>query len=465
MKGKEKMLDTYDKAQVYIVIGGAWGDEGKGKVATYYSEYADLTIRATGGANAGHTVYFGGKKVALHLIPGGIGYEQTICLIGQGVALDLEVLFQEMKALTELGVPDVRRRLFISGMATVVMPYHKELDKLKEKMRDNKVGTTGRGIGPAYTDKVSRDGLVVWNLLDTIENLEIAIANAVKCHNILFRECGMEEVVVDPHELAVKYHEYGESIRDMVVEGHPFVRKFVNDQNKTIVVEGAQAVMLSIEVGDRPRYVTSSDSNINGTLSGAHLNWNEPTEVVMTLKGYFSRVGNGPFYGELPAHIGDDGTLIPFEADKAYVGDLLRDKAGEYGATTGRPRRVGDFDAVVAKYAAEVSGATYLCINHIDTIGKFGLERGSVQIIVSYEYMGEVIDYYPFDTIATHEIPKPHTRITMPGWKVEKETTDYEELPVSARKYIETIEKLVGVPVKYIGIGPKNEDMIVRSDV
>jgi adenylosuccinate synthase len=455
------------KAQVYIIIGGAWGDEGKGKVAAFYAKIANLVIRATGGANAGHTLYINGHKVALHLIPGGIGYPGVICLIGQGVALDLDILFQEMEDLRNLGVLDVEERLKISGMATVLMPYHKELDELYERMRENKVGTTKRGIGPAYEDKVKRDGLLVYHLLDSLENLEAVIKNAVERHNILFRHYGMKEAVVDPHALAVKYHEYGERIKKMVVDGHNFVRGYVNDPTKTIVVEGAQAVMLSIETGNRPNYVTSSDSNTNGTLSGAHLSWKDITEVILIYKAYLSRVGNGPFYTELPAHLDADGNLIPFAPEEAKIGDKLREAAGEYGATTGRPRRVGSYDILVGRYGVEVAGADYACFNHMDTIGKFALESngGFVSVVTSYKYRGEEINYYPFDTIYTHEVPEPCSVISIPGWVIEKDTHTYEDLPENAKKFIEVIEEYIGVPVKYIGIGPKNSDLIVRTDV
>ena len=452
------------KAKVYIIIGGFCGDEGKGKVGAFYSQKADLAIRATGGANAGHTVYYNGKKIAMHLIPGGIGYEGTKCLIGQGVALDFDILFEEIKLLEENGISDVEKRLNISGMATVLMPYHKELDELYEMMRDDKVGTTKRGIGPAYEDKIKRDGLVVYHLLDSVEELEKNIKNAVKRHNILFKQYGMEEAIVDAHALAIKYHSYGEKVADMVVDGHNFVREYVNNPDATIVVEGAQAVMLSIEVGNRPRYVTSSDSNTNGTLSGAHLNYTDITEVILIFKGFFSRVGNGPFATELVAHIDADGKLIPYEKGEAYIGDMLRDFAHEYGATTGRPRRVGDFDAIAAKYAVEVSGATYMCINHMDTIGEFGLKRGFVDICEQYLYNDKLIDRYPSDTILTHETPIPYGYKSFEGWKITSDMKTYDDLPENAKKYIAEIEDFVGIPVKYIGIGPNNEDLIVREE-
>ena len=452
------------KAIVYLVIGGAWGDEGKGKIAAFHAKNANLAIRATGGANAGHTVYYGGNKIALHLIPGGIGYEKTNCLIGQGVVIDFDVLFDEIKILKEYGIKNVEQRLKISGMATVLMPYHKRMDALQEKLRSNKVGTTKRGIGPAYEDKVRRDGLVVYDLLKSVEWLETKIATVLQTHNVLFKEFDAEEPPYDPHELAMKYHEFGRRIKNMVVDGHVFVREYVNNPEMKIVVEGAQAVMLSIETGDRPTYVTSSDSSTNGTLSGAHLSWQDITEVVLVYKGYFSRVGNGPFPTELNSHIDDEGNLIPFKEEEALIGDELRDFAHEYGATTGRPRRVGSFDALVARYAAEVSGATCLCINHIDSIGEFGLTHGGVKLCDGYYYKDQIINYHPNDTVISQETPQPCNYRIFPGWKITSDMKSFEDLPEEAKDFIHAVEDTVGVPVKYIGTGPHNDDLIVRTE-
>ena len=459
-----RFLSPPKKAKVYLVIGGAWGDEGKGKIAAFHAKHADLAIRATGGANAGHTVYYNGNKIALHLIPGGIGYEQTTCLIGQGVAIDFDILFDEIHTLKENGIGNVDRRLKISGMATVLMPYHKKMDELQEKLRSKKVGTTKRGIGPAYEDKIRRDGLVVYDLLRPVRELEKKIATILQTHNVLFKVFGMEEARFNPHELALKYHDFGEKIEDMVVDGHNFVREYVNNPHMKIVVEGAQAVMLSIETGDRPTYVTSSDSNTNGTLSGAHLSWQDITEAILIYKGYFSRVGNGPFPTELKSHIDDEGNLIPFEKDEALIGDELRDFAHEYGATTGRPRRVGTFDAIVVKYAAEVSGANFLCINHIDSIGEFGLTHDGVKICVEYSYKGRKINYHPDDCVISGEVPRPTKFINFPGWKITGKVEKFSDLPKEARDFITAVENTVGVPVKYIGTGPQNDDLIVRNE-
>lgn len=453
-------------ARVIVVIGGAWGDEGKGKVAAYYSREAVLVIRATGGDNAGHTVYFGDKKIPLHIVPGGIGYPQTMCLIGQGVVLNLDTLFNEIEVLKAAGVPNIEKRLKISGTASVLMPYHKHMDRLHELMKNNKIGTTGKGIGPAYSDKINRVGLKVYDLFLPIDELKEKIGVVLKAHKALFEYLG-EEIPQDDFDvdrLAKKLHEYSKQLDLMVVNGHQFVREYLYDDENTIVVEGAQAVRLSIECGDYPN-VTSSDSNTPGTLSGAHLSHKDVTEVVNIYKAYFSRVGNGPFPTEFPSHIGPDGKLTEYLPFESKTGDRLREMAGEYGATTHRPRRVGAFDAVLARLSAEVSGADYLCINHMDTLGRFTNDDNLAMIATSYKYQGKVIDYYPDDINLTYEIPTPVYTLFGGGWEITPEMKRYEDLPGRARLFIEIIELMVGVPVKYIGVGPKNEDMIVRDDV
>ena len=450
-------------ARVVAVVGGGWGDEGKGKVSSQYSQYADLVIRATGGDNAGHTVYFGDKKIALHLVPGGIGYPQTHCLIGQGVVLNIETLLDEIQTLQDVGVTDIGERLKISGTASVLMPYHKTLDGLHELMKENKIGTTGKGIGPAYADKINRVGLKVYDLLLPKDELARKIQNAVKAHRILFEHFGMADAI-DVEELAEKFYEYGRVLSNVIVNGHEYVKKFLYDDQKTIVIEGAQAVRLSIEVGDYPN-VTSSDSNTLGTLSGAHLSHKDVTEVVNIYKAYFSRVGNGPFPTEFPSHIRSDGSLEPHNPHEGKIGDRLREFAGEYGATTHRPRRVGPFDAVLAKHSAEVSGADTLCINHMDTLGLFGKKEGCVSICTGYKYQGKVIHYYPDNINLTYEIPTPVYTIIEGGWEITKDMKTYDDLPEKAKLFINIIEQEVGLPVKYIGTGPKNEDIIVRDDV
>jgi len=480
-------LTGVQKARVYVIIGAIWGDEGKGKVATYYSDNADLVIRATGGANAGHTVFINGKKVAMHLIPGGIGYSNTICLIGQGTVVDFDILSQEIETVRALGVEDVEDRLKISGMANVLFPYHKVMDKVHEWLRTVKVGTTGKGIGPAYCDEASRFGIKVYQLLLPQSELYKKLFEAISVHAPLFYEYEewweaqqkeehtranyeltpdeMEEareMFSAPQKIAFQAHKYGFILSKMFVNGDQLVQSYVNKPDAKIVVEGAQSVLLSLKSGHYPM-VTSSDANIHGTLSGAHLSYKDVTEVILVTKAYFSKVGAGPFVTEFDSHIDSDGRLIPYEPSEALEGDHYRDDNGEYGATTGRPRRTGAFDAVLLKSSVQKSGADYICINCLDSIGKMGEKYGSIKICHSYEYHGNVINYYPDDIIITGELPTPKYITFGGGWTITEDMNTYDSLPEKAKFFISMVEQLVGCAVKYIGVGPKNEDLIVRS--
>lgn len=441
-----------------IVNGGAWGDEGKGKIASREAKYADLVIRATGGANAGHTVVFNGKKLGLHLIPGGIVYPQTTALIGQGVVLDPDSLLKEIDDLENAGVKDVEGRLKISGRAHLVFPYHKDKDQLEEKYKDNPIGTTKRGIGPAYEDKDARVGLRVYDLLLPAKELEAKIVVATRMLNQLFKIDGITEV--DAHHLAELYHEYGKRIWQMVVNADILVEEFVRARKK-IVVEGAQAYRLDKDWGDYPN-VTSSNCVTPGALIGAHLNQYDVERVITVVKAYFSRVGEGPFPTEQLAHIKND-KVLKYKPEEAYVGDIIREAGGEYGVSTGRPRRCGWFDAVLVKSSKRALGTDYLCINHVDTLGILGKKLGSVKVCVKYHYQGKIIEYYPDDIELTGEVPQPIYEEIEGGWDISSTARSYDELPDNAKRFIELVESVTEMPVKFIGVGPANDDLIVRN--
>lgn len=466
MEVKEVINNGEQRPTAYIIVGGAWGDEGKGKVASWAAQNADLVIRATGGANAGHTVEFrkGNSEettsIALHLIPGGIVYPHTTCLIGQGVVIDIKVLLDEIKMLEELGVPNVRERLYISGRAHVVFPYHKSLDILHEMKKDKKIGTTKRGIGPCYADKDNRVGIRIYDLLLPYEKLAKKIDVATRLHNQAFLENKMEEAFVCSLKLAQEYEAYENEIKNMVVDADHLVENFRREA-KQIAVEGAQAYRLDKDYGDYPN-VTSSNCVTAGTLIGAHLNHKDVKEVIVITKAHFSRVGNGPFPTEQPAHVENDN-VIPYEESEAYVGDIIREMAHEYGATTKRPRRCGWFDGPLVKSSKAATGADYLCINHLDTLGKLGNKLGYIRICTSYKYQGEVIDYYPDDIEFSGELPEAIYHEIKGGWDVPKGLTNYEDLPEQAKEFVRIVETVTEIPVKYIGIGPKNEDLIVRN--
>ncbi len=443
------------------VAGAMWGDEGKGKIASAESASKDarLVIRATGGANAGHTVIYNGKKIGLHLIPGGITSPDAICLIGQGVAFDPILFLKELEELEEYGIPDVRGRIKISGRAPVVLPYHKDMDELYERAKDKPVGTTKRGIGPTYSDYDNRFGLRVYDLLLPEEKLAGKISVAARILNVLFEAFNMKDSLIKPVELARELSsKYASILSSMVVNGDT-VTRWARKNGYKVIVEGAQAYRLDKNYGDYPN-VTSSNCVTAGAMIGAHLNHKDMDEVIMVSKAYASRVGNGPFPTELEAHIANDKVLPYMEP---FAGDVIRELGHEYGVSTGRPRRVGWADAVILKCAGEALGADVQCINHLDTIGKIGEALGEVKVCVAYEYLGKKIDYYPDDMELTGEVPTPIYKTLKGGWKISSNLRSYDELPEKAKKFIEIIEKFSEVPVKYIGVGPKDDDIIVKT--
>lgn len=450
------------KPTVTAVIGGAWGDEGKGKIASREAKDASLVTRGTGGANAGHTVAFEGKKIALHLVPGGIVYPHTICLIGQGTEIDLEVLIKEIEMLEKKGIPNVRERLKISGRAQIVFQYHKDDDEVQESIKENPVGTTKRGIGPAYSDKDNRIGIPIYYLLN-YELLKMKIHEAAKFYNVRFRGFGFSDYVVKEKRIVDEAYEYGKIIRPMLVNGDHLVESFVSKGEK-IVVEGAQAYRLDKNWGDYPD-VTSSSCVTSGALNGSHLNPFDLKETIVVHKAYCSRVGNGPFPTELKSKVDDKGNMTAYEGEDAFAGNIIRELGHEYGTTTKRSRRTGWFDAVLVRSSKRALGPSYLCINHLDTLGKVGETVGHVKMCILYKYQGKVIDYYPDDMKITGEEPKPIYWTLKGGWNIDSSLRDYNQLPEKAKTFIKKIEEETGIPVKFIGVGPDNEDLIVREDI
>ena len=446
---------------VTVIVGTKWGDEGKGKIASREAKDAKLVIRATGGNNAGHTVIYKESKLPLHLVPGGIVYPNTTCIIGPGVVLDLEVLLSEIKLLKNTGIPDIDKRLKISGRSHVIFPYHKELDVLYENMKKHPVGTTKRGIGPAYADKNNRTGIRMYDLLLPTSKLEEKIEEAINPHNQLFRENNMEYAIADAKSLAKEYHLLGEKLEKYITNISPIISNAIDD-NEKIVVEGAQAFRLDLDHGDYPM-VTSSNPIVSGTLCGAALPPQALKVVIGVDKAYNSRVGNGPFPTELPASIDENGNVIkdtiPLE------GDIVRNLGHEYGTTTKRPRRCGWMDCPILRSAKYTSGIDYLCLNHLDTLGQIGLELGYIKVCTSYKYKGKIINYYPDDINLSGEIPEPIYETLDGGWEIDSTCKNYEDLPDLAKKFVEIVEKASGIPVKYLGTGPANDDLIVREDI
>lgn len=453
--------------KVTMVVGTNWGDEGKGKIASAVSHDAELVIRATGGNNAGHTIVFNNVKVATHLVPGGITNPDAIAFIGQGVVIDPQVLAEEIRHLESIGIPNVWERLKISGRAHVIFPYHKELDALYDELKTKPVGTTRRGIGPTYADKMNRIGIRMYDLTMLSEKqLQYKIEDALRVHSKMFDGVegysstdGEVKAYMNAEKIAKEYSAYGKLFKSLVVNGDEFVKTYVSNGAK-MVIEGAQAYRLDIDCGDYPM-VTSSNCITGGALIGAHLNHQVNLEVIGCTKAYYSRVGNGIFPTELPAHVEND-KVIPY--DEPFIGDIIREMGHEYGATTKRPRRVGWFDAVILRGAKWSMGLDYLAINHLDTIGLIGNEVGEIKICVGYKYGDEEIDYFPDDLNQTGKSLTPVYRTFDGGWKIPEGITSYNQLPRAAKDFVSLIEAETGINVKFVGIGPANEDLLEKTE-
>ena len=417
---------------VKVIVGIQWGDEGKGRASHYESKNAKIVVRSTGGNNAGHTVVANGKKFAMHLLPSSIIREGVLSIIGPGVVIDPKVLISEIEQMKENGINIDKNNLLISDRAHIILPHHIALDSLSEMLKDNKVGTTGRGIGPSYSEKCDRTNLRMVDLLDS-KNLKNKISQSLKKANALFKQFNYPILSEEEeYNLCIKY---GKKLVEFIGDSEAaIINAYENNEN--IILEGAQALYLDIDHGDYP-FVTSSNPNASGTCSGAGIGPTLVDEVIGVMKTYCSRVGEGPFTTEL------------FDE----TGNMIRELGHEYGTTTGRPRRCGWLDLVMIKNARYVNGLTSLCINHMDTIGKLP----EIKVCIGYLYKGKEINYVPIDRENCTPIYKTFKGI----WNTENSNT-YDELPKEAKDYIEFIENYAGVPVKYIGIGADEKRTIIR---
>ncbi len=421
-------------AKVSVVLGLNYGDEGKGKVSTFLASNSDIALRCTGGNNAGHTVELNGQKIVFHLIPSGILNDKTEAVIGNGVVLDPKVLFEEIDALQELGVD--LKKLHISTRAHLIFLYHLVEDKLQEFLKgDDKVGTTARGIGPCYMDKANRIGLRIIDMYsDTFEN---KLRRNIKNKNQIFELYGFP--TLDEEKIVADYLNYRDRLKPYVCDTVSYLHRAI-EEDKTIVCEGAQATGLDMDLGDYPM-VTSSNPTIGGIQTGSGLGAKDLTDIYGVCKAYASRVGEGPFISE----------------QNNEIGDTIRELGHEYGATTKRPRRCGWMDLVALKYAVRINSITSLALNHLDTIGK--LKRA--KLCVAYKLNDKLYDEYSDDIIGHEEEVTPiyedfDTDFDINGQK------NYDELDEKAKVYIKRIEKHLNVPVKFIGTGPDNDDMIIR---
>ncbi|OKL37427.1 adenylosuccinate synthase [Domibacillus mangrovi] len=421
-----------------VVVGTQWGDEGKGKVTDFLSENAEVVARYQGGNNAGHTIKFNGVTYKLHLIPSGIFYSDKICVIGNGMVVDPKALVKELAYLHGHGVSTDNLR--ISNRAHVILPYHLKIDEVEEERKgDNKIGTTKKGIGPAYMDKAARMGIRMADLLDR-ETFEEKLAhNVAEKNRLLERFYETEGFKVE--DILDEYYEYGQQIKDLVCDTSVVLNDAL-DEGRRVLFEGAQGVMLDIDQGTYP-FVTSSNPVAGGVTIGSGVGPSKITHVVGVSKAYTTRVGDGPFPTEL----------------NNEIGDRIREVGREYGTTTGRPRRVGWFDSVVVRHARRVSGLTDLSLNSIDVLT--GIEK--LKICTAYRYKGELITEYPANLRTLAECEPVYEEL--PGWTEDiTGVKNLNELPENARHYIERVSQLTGIPLSVFSVGPdRNQTNVVRS--
>lgn len=423
---------------VSVVVGAQWGDEGKGKVVDLLSENYDITARYQGGANAGHTVIIGDKKYVLHLIPSGILHEDCECIIGNGVVIDPVALMEEIELLEKEGI-NIEGRLWISQKAHLIMPYHKMLDRAnEEKQGDRKIGTTGRGIGPAYVDKVNRKGIRIVDLLDR-KGFEEKLRRNINAHNEVLEKI-YHQLPLNVEEIVREYLEFDQRIDPYIKDVSIYINEAIT-AGRSVLLEGAQGTLLDVDHGTYP-YVTSSNPTSGSACQGVGIGPTKISEVLGVIKAYTTRVGEGPFPTELN------------DAD----GDFLRAEGNEFGATTGRPRRCGWFDAVIARYAVRINGIDGLAMTKMDVLDK--MER--IRVCTAYDYNGKILKDFPTDLHMLSNCRPVYE--DLPGW--QSSTSDartWEELPEGAQKYLQYLESLTGAPVKIISVGSRRTQTIFRE--
>ena len=423
-----------------VVVGTQWGDEGKGKITDFLSEKAEYVARYQGGDNAGHTIQFGGETYKLHLIPSGIFSPEKLCIIGNGVVVNPKSLVTELAYLHERNITTDNLR--ISDRAHVILPYHIELDRLQEEAKgDKKIGTTIKGIGPAYMDKAARVGIRIADLLDR-EVFEERLRLNLEDKNRQFTKL-YDANPMNFEEIFEEYYEYGQQIKKYVCDTSVLLNDAL-DNGKRVLFEGAQGVMLDIDQGTYP-FVTSSNPLAGGVTIGSGVGPSKVTKVVGVCKAYTSRVGDGPF----PTELFDE------------IGSRIREVGREYGTTTGRPRRVGWFDSVVMRHSKRVSGITNLCLNSIDVLT--GLE--TVKICVAYRKSnGEEISHYPASLVELGQCEPVYEEL--PGWSEDiTGCRTLDELPIEAQNYVRRVSELVGVKISTFSVGPDRNQTNILEDV
>ena len=420
------------------VVGSQWGDEGKGKITDFLSNEAEYTVRSNGGNNAGHTIEINGQDFKMRLIPSGIFASDKGAVIGNGVVINPEVLFGELKNLEEKGIDT--SKLKISNRAHIIMPYHIKQDEYQEEAKgDQKIGTTKNGIGPAYMDKASRIGIRVCDLLEKDTFAAKLRANLAQKNDIFTKIYGKPALEFD--DIFTKYYEYGQKMKKYVTDTSVLVNDALDNDEK-VLFEGAQGIMLDIDEGTYP-FVTSSNTISGGIASGMGVGANRLKTVIGVCKAYTTRVGAGPF----PTELLDE------------TGNRIRETAHEYGTVTGRPRRVGWFDSVALRHAKRVSGINGLSLNLLDIFSGFD----TIKIATAYELDGQKIDYYPASLKELYRCKPVYEEL--PAWKEDiTGAKSWSDLPENAQKFLNRVSELVGIPLVTVSVGPDREQTIVLQN-
>lgn len=420
-----------------VIIGTQFGDEGKGKLVDYLSDKYDIVVRYQGGANAGHTICFDNKTVVLHLIPSGIFHEGCICVIGNGVVIDPVALLDEIRKVEELGY-DVKGRLFISHNAHLIMPYHKMLDSLHETAQgDQKIGTTGRGIGPSYEDKFARKGIRVVDLL-SMKVLQEKLRENLAAKNKLLKNV-YEKDEIDVETMVREYGEFDKIIDPYVTNTQLYLNQQLRE-GKTVLLEGAQGCLLDVDHGTYP-YVTSSNPTSGGACTGSGIAPNYIGKVIGVVKAYMTRVGNGAF----PSELFDE------------TGEALGRIGHEFGATTGRKRRCGWIDLVALRYSLAINGVTEIALTKLDVLDTFD----EVRVCTSYMLDGRQILYFPTDHQTLSRVTPVYT--TLKGWNASNaHARTFSEMQPEARDYVTFLENELQVPVTFVSVGPGRDETVFR---
>lgn len=421
-----------------IVVGLQWGDEGKGKIVDVLSEKADVIARYQGGHNAGHTVVLGDETFILHVIPSGILYPDKTCIIGNGVVVDPEALIEEIDELKKRGVK-VSSNLLLSKNAHLIMPYHIVMDREHERLRGSKnIGTTGRGIGPTYCDKIARSGIRVVDLLQPAVFKEKLNAN-LKNMNFLLENL-YKVSLLESETIYTEYMKYADRLSEYVADTDIVINSKV-DEGKNILFEGAQGTLLDIDHGTYP-FVTSSNATAGGACTGLGIGPTKISSVIGLVKAYTTRVGSGPF----PTEIHD------------ALGEKLREKGGEYGATTGRPRRCGWLDTVILRHSARINGVTGIALTKLDILDELDV----IKICTSYRHKDKIYTEFPKEMNIFTECEPVYEEVE--GWKTSTVgITDFQKLPDAAKAYISKIEHILGVQIQLVSTGQRREELIQRK--